>query len=271
MENPDDPFRLTDDEAAANDPTFGDAAIDYERYRARYPPELFERLAVFDVGGAGQRVLDLGTGTGFLARELGRRGCEVVGLDTDRALLEVARRSGDDATVDPEYVRDAAERVPFWRDSFDVVTAGQCWHWFDRDRVRPAVERVARADGRLVVTHFDWLPEEGNVVAATERLIREWNPAWPGASGDGRYPEWTRGLVGAGFQDVETFSFEVVVPYSHAAWRGRVRASAGVGGELSDEAVAAFDRELGALLESSFPAEPLEVPHRSYTVVCRVP
>lgn len=271
MENSDDQFRLTDDEAAAYDPSFGDAAVDYERYRAGYPAELFDRLAAFGVGEAGQRVLDLGTGTGFLARELDGRGCEVVGLDVDQALLEVARRADLAATDDPEYVRAAAERLPFGRDSFDVVTAGQCWHWFDRSLVLPEVERVGRTGGRLVVTHFDWLPVEGNVVAETERLILEWNPEWPGASGDGRYPEWSRDLAEVGFRDVETFSFEVAVPYSHEAWRGRVRASAGVGGSLTDEEVAAFDGELAALLESSFPEEPLDVPHRSFTVVCRIP
>lgn len=271
MEDSNDTFRLTDDAAATFDPSFGDAAADYERYRATYPSELFDRLAAFDVGRTGQRVLDLGTGTGFLARELEERGCEVVGVDTDRGLLEVARRAAGGSPAGQEFVRAAAERPPFERDTFDVVTAGQCWHWFDRDLVRSAVERVLGADGRLVVTHFDWLPEGGTVVAATERLIREWNPDWPGGSGDGRYPEWIRGLDDAGFRDVETFSFEVAVPYTHEGWRGRVRASAGVGGALPDEEVAAFDRELAALLESSFPAEPLEIPHRSYTVVCRAP
>lgn len=271
MVDPDATPRSSDESVAEYDPRFGDAAADYERYRATYPPELFDRLAAFDVGQAGQRVLDLGTGTGFIARELARRGSEVVGLDVDAALLGVARRSVDGPGPDPGWVQAAAERIPFRRDSFDVVTAGQCWHWFDRPRALSAVKRVGRSGGRLAITHFDWLPLGDNVVSETERLILEWSPEWPGAAGDGRYPEWARDLEESEFRDVETFSFEVDVPYSHESWRGRIRASAGVGGSLPSEEVATFDAELEALLESSFGEEPLEVPHRSYTVVGQIP
>ena len=47
---------------------FGKTAQDYGRYRAGFPSALFDRLATFDIGTTGQRVLDLGTGTGTLAR-----------------------------------------------------------------------------------------------------------------------------------------------------------------------------------------------------------
>src|SRR5215213_4575476 len=60
---------------------FGKTAQDYGRYRHGFPAALFDRLAAFDVGLPGQRVLDLGTGTGTLARGFARRGCTVTGLD----------------------------------------------------------------------------------------------------------------------------------------------------------------------------------------------
>ena len=53
---------------------FGRTARDYGRYRAGFPDLLFEELAARGVGLAGQRVLDLGTGTGSLARGFARRG-----------------------------------------------------------------------------------------------------------------------------------------------------------------------------------------------------
>src|SRR5215213_9772079 len=70
---------------------FGKTAQDYGRYRHGFPAALFDRLVAFDVGLPGQRVLDLGTGTGTLARGFARRGCLVTGLDPAAPMLERAR------------------------------------------------------------------------------------------------------------------------------------------------------------------------------------
>ncbi|MHC4092220.1 MAG: class I SAM-dependent methyltransferase, partial [Planctomycetota bacterium] len=66
-------------------------------------------------------------------------------------------------------------------------------------------------------------------------------------------------------------SFDVSVPYSHQAWRGRVRASSGVAASLSAGRVKRFDGELQGLLAERFPDDPLVVPHRVFAVVCKAP
>ena len=71
----------------------------------------------------------------------------------------------------------------------------------------------------------------------------------------------------AGFTGLETFSFDLDVPYSHAGWRGRIRASAGVAASLAPDAVERFDAEHEALLRARFPADPLPVPHRVHVTV----
>lgn len=75
----------------------------------------------------------------------------------------------------------------------------------------------------------------------------------------------------AGFQAIESFSFDVHTPYSHQAWRGRVRASAGVGASLAPDAVERFDGLLAELLAKRFPEDPLTVLHRCFALVCRAP
>lgn len=62
-------------------PDFGLTSKDYARHRAGFPDSLFERLATFGVGIKGQSVVDLGTGTGSLARGFARRDCRVIGID----------------------------------------------------------------------------------------------------------------------------------------------------------------------------------------------
>jgi SAM-dependent methyltransferase len=250
---------------------FGLAARDYARYRAGFPDAFFQRLSSFGIGAAGQRVLDLGTGTGTVARGLARRRCRVVGLDPSLDLMTQGRRLDREAGVAVRYLVSRAEQTGLAEGSFEVVTAGQCWHWFDRPAAAAEVRRVLVRGGRLVIAHFDWLPLPGNVVEATERLVEEHNPSWDLGGGDGFHTEWVSDVTAAGFANVETFSFSVSVPYSHEAWRGRVRACSGVGASLSGNRVGRFDTELKQLLAGQFPDEPLAIPHRVFAVVCRAP
>jgi len=247
---------------------FGKTAWDYSRHRAGFPPVFFERLAAYGIGTPGQRILDLGTGTGTLARGFALRGCIVTGLDPSAPLIEAARELDQTAGVTIQYVIARAEETGLPGANFDVVTAGQCWHWFERQKVAQEVRRLLVPHGRLVIAHFDWIPLSGNVVEATEKLIEQHNPAWKLGGGTGLYPAWLTDVAIAGFQDIETFSFDVQVPYSHEAWRGRIRASAGVAASLPPEQVARFDAELWDLLKERFPREPLEVPHRVFAVIC---
>ena len=57
--------------------------------------------------------------------------------------------------------------------------------------------------------------------------------------------------------------------YSHEAWRGRIRASAGIGGTLTPAQVNAFDREFAAILKQRFPTDLMDVHHRTFALVCR--
>jgi hypothetical protein len=85
------------------------------------------------------------------------------------------------------------------------------------------------------------------------------------------YPAWAADVAGAGFVNIDTFSYDVLVTYSHEAWRGRTRASAGVSASLPEDAVKRFDAEHATLLADRFPAEPLMVPHRVWALVARAP
>jgi SAM-dependent methyltransferase len=254
-----------------NNPDFGLTAQDYRRHRAGFPPELVTRLAGHGVEAAGRDVLDIGTGTGSLARLLALAGGRVTGVDPAAPLLEQARGLDAEAGVSVEYRVATAEATGLPDGAFDIVTAGQCWHWFDAPRAAAEVRRLLRPGGHVVIAHFDWLPLPGNVVAATEELILAHNPQWSMAGGTGLHPRWLTDLATAGFRDIETFSFDLDVPYRPEDWVGRIRASAGVGASLPEDGVRAFCEELTAVLRERFPDDPLRVPHRTWAVTARTP
>jgi SAM-dependent methyltransferase len=250
---------------------FGKTAADYGRHRAGFPDRLFDRIFETKLIARSNRVLDLGTGTGSLARGLALRGCAVMGLDRSTSLMEEAKRLDRESDAKIAYVNASAEETGLPDRSFDVVTAGQCWHWFDRPRAAAEAQRLLVPGGLLMLAHFDWLPLPGSVVAATEVLILKHNPKWGMDGGNGLHPLWFSDLNDAGFRDIESFTFDMQVPYTHEAWLGRIRASAGVGASLPPDAVEKFDADHKAMLERDFPLEPLVAPHRVLVISGRSP
>lgn len=246
---------------------FGAAAEDYARFRAGFPDSIFGRLAALGIGASGNTIVDVGTGTGTLARGFALRGAKVIGIDPDDRLLDQARRLDAAAFATVEYKIGMAEAIPLPDGVADVVSAGQCWHWFDGRKAAGEFSRITRPHGRVVVAYFSWLPLPGNLVEATERLIMKHNRNWSFGGGNGFDLGSLPHLQTAGFSRIETFSYDLDIPYTAEGWRGRIRASAGVAGSLAPTEVKAFDAELARLLEESFPGDLLQIPHRVFTIV----
>jgi ubiquinone/menaquinone biosynthesis C-methylase UbiE len=257
---------------------FGRVAEDYARFRGGFPPYFFDLLAKrYEAGREGQRLLDLGCGTGALANEFARRGCEVSGVDPSENLLEEAERTAASEGLSVRYAKGVAEATEFAPASFDVVTAARCWHWLDRERAARELRRVLRPDGLAAICHFDRVGAVGDLYSETRALVDRANSAWAESPpqvfghGAGVYPGWLNDLQAAGLERIECFSFDVDVPYSHEAWRGRVRSSGGVGGSLSAEEVNKLDSEIAELLAIRFPEEPVIVTQRLFCVTARNP
>ena len=247
---------------------YGIAAEDYGAHRQGFPPEFFQRLHAMRVGLAGQRLLDLGTGTGLLAREFARRGCLVTAVDFSARLLDVAVRANAGEVVRPHYLRARAEDTKLTSASFDVVAAGTSWHLFNRPDAAREARRLLRPDGRLVVAHLDWHTAPGTVAAATLRLMGRYGT---GSSGPATfvYPDWTSELVAAGFAAWEVFGFTATLHYTPLAWRGRVRASQRGAPAMARPELDRFDAALGRMLARRFPGPMLPVEHRVFAMVAR--
>ncbi|MEM9070499.1 MAG: class I SAM-dependent methyltransferase [Myxococcota bacterium] len=243
------------------------SAEDYGRHRAGFPARAFERFASHGIGLPGQAIVDLGTGTGTLARGFAARGARVVGVDVAQDSLRVAEDLASREGVSVRWVEAPAETTGLDA-GFDVVSAGQCWHWFDRPRAAAEARRLLRPGGRLLIAHFDFLaaPE----VRTAARVLRdelgalEYDPE----TYAGLKPAWLRDCATAGFVHLETFSFDVAVPYTRDGWRGRLRASNWLA-RLSMER----RREVDRALEEAFRAHEgtFEIPHRVFAVMAVAP
>ena len=248
---PRDPGRVID---------WGKTSADYARHRPTYPPSFFDRLEALGIGLPGQRVLDLGTGVGFLALRFACAGARVTGLDVASGQIDVARRDAAAQGLDVSLLVTAAEDAEFPPGSFDVITASQCWLYFDPVRMIPLVTHWLDAGGRLVTCHFSWLPRESEIARRSEALVLEHNPQWTAADWSGEIsevPEWSRGS----FRVASFFWYDEEIPFTRESWRGRIRACRGVAAALSPEDVLRFDEEHERMLAERFPEE-FTIPHR---------
>ena len=259
------------------DVNFGLTANDYAKYRAGFPDAFFDCVFADGYVKPNVSLLDIGTGTGTLARGFAARGCHVAGVDRSEQMIEQAKELSVVQGLEVDFRVATAEDTGLPDSAFDIVTAGQCWHWFDRPKAAQEVKRLLKPNGTIIIAHFDWLPLKDNIVDLTEKLVIKFNPPWAKfAGGFGMYPQWLRDLGEAGFENIVTFSFDMDVPYTADAWRGRMRASSGVAASLSDEDVSRFDFELKQLLEEKYQAPArsetvLKVPHRIFAVIARCP
>jgi ubiquinone/menaquinone biosynthesis C-methylase UbiE len=124
---------------------------------------------------AGQRILDLGCGTGTLAIQVKQREprAEVVGLDADSAMLSQAREKAERAGVELALTEGLSTELPFEDGGFDVVLSTLFFHHLDPEPKRQTaheIARVLRSGGELHVA--DWGKPSDPVMAAAFLGIR---------------------------------------------------------------------------------------------------
>jgi SAM-dependent methyltransferase len=121
---------------------------------------------------AGERVLDVATGSGNAALRAARAGAEVTGLDLSPALLEVAKSRASEEGVEIEFVQGDAEALPFADGEFDrVISVFGAIFAPRHERTASELLRVTRPGGTVALT--SWLREGvmGRMIAAQATFI----------------------------------------------------------------------------------------------------
>lgn len=119
--------------------SFGSIARLYDRYRPAPPTAFIDDLVAL----APARVLDIGCGTGKVARELLARGLDVLGVELDDRMAGIAREHGVDVEISAFETWDDRGRT------FDLITCGDAWHWIDPARGWRKIGRVLRPGGTV--------------------------------------------------------------------------------------------------------------------------
>ena len=135
---------------------WGRVSAEYAKYRDIYPPEFYDRILARSLCRKGQSCLDIGTGTGVLPRNLYRYGAAWTATDISENQIAQARKLSEGMQI--EYYAIATEDLCFPDASFDVITACQCFWYFDHGRVMPNLFRMLKPNGRLLVLYMAWLP-----------------------------------------------------------------------------------------------------------------
>ena len=231
---------------------WGRTSEDYAKYRDVYPEQFYKTLLDMGLCIKGQRVLDLGTGTGVLPRNMYKYGASFVGTDISESQIEMAKSLSEAAKMNIEYQVASAEAVDYPDDSFDVVTACTCFFYFNHEVAVPRLARLLRVGGKLVIIYMAWLPYEDDIARQSEELILKYNPKWTGA-GETRHPTGIPQIVNEYFNLIKNETYELDVPFTRESWNGRMKACRAIGATLSADKIAAFEKEHKKLLAVTAP------------------
>lgn len=233
---------------------WGNTSADYARFRDIYPQEFYDKIISRKLCIKGQKVLDVGTGTGVLPRNMYRYGAKWTGTDISENQIAQAKLLSKDMDID--YYALSAEKMNFPDNSFDVITACQCFWYFNHKQIMPDFFRMLKPDGHILVLYMAWLPFEDKIAEASEKLVLKYSPKWSGAK-ETVHPIAIPSCYTEKFELVYHEEYPLSIPFTRESWHGRMKACRGIGASLTKEEIAAWEREhiklLAEIAPVSFP------------------
>ncbi|HTA06249.1 MAG TPA: class I SAM-dependent methyltransferase [Solirubrobacteraceae bacterium] len=138
---------------------FDEVAVEYDRNRPSYPDALIDHACEAAGVGNGDRVLEVGCGTGQLTRSLLARGLRVTALEPGDRLIRIAEQNVQDAG-DVEFVHARLEDMPLLHESYKAVFSASAIHWVDPDLGWRRIADALTPDGTLALIQYFGLQEQ---------------------------------------------------------------------------------------------------------------
>ena len=229
---------------------WGRASKEYAKYRDIYPKAFYEKLVELSLGVKGQNVLDIGTGTGVIPRNMYCYGGDWTGIDISENQIAYAKQLSQDAGMNIRYDVSSAEDIDYPDESFDLVIACQCFMYFNKDIILPKIHRMLKTDGHFAVLFMAWLPGESEIAKNSEEMVLKYNPSWTGGHMT-RYtleaPPWCKDL----FEPAHMLTYDLPVTFTRDTWHGRMKACRGIGASsLGENEIAAWEQEHMAYMQT---------------------
>lgn len=231
---------------------WGRTSSDYAKFRDIYPLQFYQKILDRNLCIAGQSVLDIGTGTGVIPRNMYWYGAKWTAADISGNQIEQAKILSEGMDID--YYTAATEDVDFPDQSFDVITACQCFFYFNHETVAPKLWRMLKQGGSILILYMAWLPFEDQIAGASEKLVLKYNPDWSGA-GETLHPIGIPDCYNDNFELVYREEFPLEVPFTRESWNGRIKACRGIGASLTEEEICKWEEEHKKLLAQIAPDE----------------
>lgn len=238
---------------------FAAAAPTYARIRPAYARRAIGLLK--SVCPPGGRVLDLAAGTGILSGQLSRAGLQVMAAEPLDGMLDQLRRSLPAVPT----LRAVAERVPFRSGSFDLITVGTAFHWFEPEASLIEAHRALRTGGMLALM-WNVRDETTPWVRELTELVESRTAGRPYV--DHRERPWADVVDASGmFGEVRTESFSNPVSTTVQGVLDRVRSTSFVA-LLDDEPRTALLHDAAELLAAHRLDGTFEYPHDTRVYLC---
>jgi SAM-dependent methyltransferase len=153
---------------------FSSRVENYIKYRPGYPNGVIETLRSECGLTSDSIVADVGSGTGILTEMFLRNGNAVYGIEPNREMREAAQRLLKDY---PPFrsVAARAEETTLDDASVDFVTAGQAFHWFDREKARGEFARVLKPRGWVALIWNERVTTTTPFLVAYEQLLKDYS------------------------------------------------------------------------------------------------
>jgi ubiquinone/menaquinone biosynthesis C-methylase UbiE len=133
---------------------FSDRVEDYAKYRPHYSPDVVQALREACGLSPGHLVVDVGCGTGLLAKIFLENGNRVIGVEPNAEMREAGEQFLASFTKF-NMVAGTAEATTLRDRGADFVVAGQAFHWFQSQPTRTEFVRIVKPEGWVVLIWHD--------------------------------------------------------------------------------------------------------------------
>ncbi len=241
---------------------FGKTSSEYAKYRDIYPKEMYDKLYALGVGHKGEKWLDIGTGTGVLPFNLCHNGADITGIDISEEQINAAKAIAKERNISNiNFIATPAENNGFADNSFDCITAAQCFWYFDREKIISEIKRLIKPCGMFVKIYMSYTLDD-EIAGKSHKLVKKLNQSWTSGASS------AKDIYNHPFPNGDLDIFTCDIPFTKESWHGRMCACRGTMASMDEKTLAKWDEAHKKLL-AEYPEE-ITIKHKIYIASYRI-